>query len=61
MDINTLRVIMTVLMFITFIGIFLWAWSSKTRARFNEAEKLPFNEPEHPGMTSNNKSQEVKS
>ena len=60
MDINTLRIITTVLMFFTFIGIFWWAWSRKTKARFNEASQLPFNEPEQPAMADNNK-REVKS
>jgi cytochrome c oxidase cbb3-type subunit 4 len=35
-------------MFVVFIGIVLWAWSGKTKRRFNEAEQLPFNESEYP-------------
>ncbi len=48
MDIDTLRIISTVLLFITFVGIFIWSWSSKRKRGFNEAANLPFNEPEHP-------------
>lgn len=41
-DINTLRSIVTVLAFVVFIGIVVWAWSSRNRARFDEAANLPF-------------------
>ncbi|MBT5230885.1 MAG: cbb3-type cytochrome c oxidase subunit 3 [Methylococcales bacterium] len=47
MDVATLHSIHTVLMFIAFIGIFLWAYSSKRKADFDEAANLPFaDEPE---------------
>jgi cytochrome c oxidase cbb3-type subunit 4 len=42
MDVNDLRVIVTVLSLVTFIGIWAWAWSKKNRARFEEAARLPF-------------------
>ncbi|MFN3612038.1 MAG: cbb3-type cytochrome oxidase subunit 3 [Tepidimonas sp.] len=42
MDVNDLRVIVTVLSFVTFIGIWVWAWSRKNRERFEEAAQLPF-------------------
>ena len=42
MDINVLRSIVTVLAFVLFIGIVIWAWSSRNRERFDEAAKLPF-------------------
>jgi len=48
MDINDIRSWYTVVMFVVFIGIVLWAWSGKTKRRFNEAAQLPFNEPEYP-------------
>jgi cytochrome c oxidase cbb3-type subunit 4 len=35
-------------MFVVFIGIVLWAWSGKSKRRFNEAAQLPFNESEYP-------------
>jgi cytochrome c oxidase cbb3-type subunit 4 len=42
MDINLLRSIVTVVTFIVFIGIMIWAWSSRNKARFDEAAQLPF-------------------
>lgn len=42
MDINTLRSIATVVSFVTFIGIVIWAWSRRNAADFEEAAKLPF-------------------
>ena len=42
MDINDLRVIATVLSFVTFLGIWGWAWSRSNKARFAEAANLPF-------------------
>ena len=42
MDINDLRVIATVISFVTFVGIWGWAWSRKNQARFAEAANLPF-------------------
>lgn len=41
-DINTLRSIATVASFITFIGIFVWAYSRSNAADFEEASQLPF-------------------
>lgn len=42
MDINLLRSIVTVVAFSVFIGIVVWAWSSRNKNRFEEAAKLPF-------------------
>jgi cytochrome c oxidase cbb3-type subunit IV len=42
MDINTLRSIVTVLAFLAFIGIVVWAWSRRNQASFYEAAQLPF-------------------
>jgi cytochrome c oxidase cbb3-type subunit 4 len=42
MDINTLRVIATLVSFATFIGILAWACSRRNRAAFDEAAQLPF-------------------
>jgi cytochrome c oxidase cbb3-type subunit 4 len=44
MDINTLRSIITVLAFATFIGIVLWAYSERSKAAFDQAARLPFDE-----------------
>ena len=44
MDLNDLRIIVTLVSMFTFIGIVVWAWSSRNRARFDEAALLPFAE-----------------
>ena len=42
LDINILRSIATVVSFITFIGIVVWAYSRRNAADFEQASKLPF-------------------
>ncbi len=42
MDLTVFRSIMTVLMFLIFIGICVWAWSSKRKKEFDDAANLPF-------------------
>ncbi|MFZ3081265.1 cbb3-type cytochrome oxidase subunit 3 [Rhodoferax ferrireducens] len=42
LDINTLRSMATVVSFITFIGIIVWAYSRRNAADFEEAANLPF-------------------
>ena len=44
MDINTLRSIVTVAAFVAFIGIVLWAYSDRSKAAFEKAAMLPFEE-----------------
>lgn len=44
MDINTLRSIVTVVAFAAFIGIVLWAYSDSSKAAFDQAARLPFEE-----------------
>jgi cytochrome c oxidase cbb3-type subunit 4 len=46
MDINVLRSIVTVLAFTAFIAIVLWAYSDRSKAAFDEAARLPFDEGE---------------
>ena len=46
MDINTLRSIITVLAFAIFIAIVLWAYSDRSKASFDQAARLPFDEDE---------------
>ena len=41
-DVNTLRALATVLSFMTFIGIVVWAYSRRNAADFEEAARLPF-------------------
>jgi cytochrome c oxidase cbb3-type subunit 4 len=43
-DINTLRSAATVVSFITFIGILVWAYSRRNAADFKEAAQLPFDQ-----------------
>ncbi len=42
MSVNDLRVAITLLSFVVFIGIFAWAWSRRNQSRFDEAARLPF-------------------
>ncbi len=42
MDITDLRIIATLATFVTFIGIWLWAWSKPKKKDFDEAAQLPF-------------------
>ena len=42
MDINIIRSVITVLCFVVFLAIVVWAWSGKRKAAFDEAANLPF-------------------
>jgi cytochrome c oxidase cbb3-type subunit 4 len=42
MDINDLRIVVTLLSFAAFAGIVVWAWSRRNSAAFQEAAMLPF-------------------
>jgi cytochrome c oxidase cbb3-type subunit 4 len=44
MDINDLRSIILVIAFTVFIAIVLWAYSDRSKARFDQAAQLPFDE-----------------
>lgn len=44
MDYATSGSIYTVIVFVCFIGIVLWAYSKKSKAGFDEAEKLIFDD-----------------
>ena len=41
MDVNTLRIVVTVLSLAAFIGIVCWAWSRGNAGGFAEAARLP--------------------
>ncbi|MGS5087521.1 cbb3-type cytochrome oxidase subunit 3 [Hydrogenophaga sp. A37] len=41
MDINDMRSIVTVVSFLAFVGIVVWAWSKRNQASFDEAARLP--------------------
>jgi cytochrome c oxidase cbb3-type subunit IV len=42
MELNDMRSVVTLLAFIAFIGIVLWAYHRKSRPGFDEAAQLPF-------------------
>jgi cytochrome c oxidase cbb3-type subunit 4 len=44
MDLNTIRAGITVAAFLTFLGIVAWAWSSRRKADFDAAARLPLEE-----------------
>ena len=46
MDIGTLRGLGTLLVFVAFIGVVLWAYSNKRKSSFDEAANLPFADEE---------------
>lgn len=45
-NINTLRAIVTLVSMLLFIAIWIWAYSRRNRAGFEEAAQLPFCEEE---------------
>ncbi|WP_020409774.1 CcoQ/FixQ family Cbb3-type cytochrome c oxidase assembly chaperone [Hahella ganghwensis] len=53
MDINTVRGIITILLMVTFIGLVIWAYSSKRKKTFDEAANLPFADEETDKKTLN--------
>ena len=42
MDINILRTGVTVVGFVLFVGILVWAWRPAQKVQFDEAAQLPF-------------------
>jgi cytochrome c oxidase cbb3-type subunit 4 len=42
MDINDMRSVVTLVSFLTFVGIIAWAWSKRNKSDFDEAAQLPF-------------------
>ena len=42
MDQNDLRIVVTVVSFIAFIAIILWAYSRKSKPGFDVASRIPF-------------------
>ena len=46
MEIGTLRGLGTILVVVAFIGVVLWAYSSKRKQIFDEAANLPFADDE---------------
>ena len=46
MDINDLRGLSTLFLMVAFIGLCIWAYSSKRKKTFDEAANLPFADEE---------------
>lgn len=44
MDINTLRILVTIASFGVFVGIVVWVWRRRDTTDFEEAANLPFDE-----------------
>ncbi|RPJ46601.1 MAG: cbb3-type cytochrome c oxidase subunit 3 [Betaproteobacteria bacterium] len=44
MDINLMRSVITVVLFVAFIGIVVWAWGKGRRADFDAAARLPLDD-----------------
>jgi len=42
--INVLRILFTVLSFVLFITILVWAWRNRNSAQFKDAQNLPFDQ-----------------
>ncbi|MFC1503486.1 cbb3-type cytochrome oxidase subunit 3 [Pseudomonadota bacterium] len=60
MDIITIHSVWTVVLFISFIGIFFWAYSKRRKSEFNEAANLVFADEDKDLHTrENDRSQEV--
>jgi len=47
------HIIWTLLLMTTFIGIFIWAWSGRRKADFEEAARLPLDSDDPSGMNNN--------
>lgn len=46
MDYGTLQGIITIVVMLTFVGIFAWAYSSRRQKQFDEAANLVFSDEE---------------
>lgn len=51
MTFSLIHSVWTVMLFILFIGIVVWAWSAKRKPRFDEAARLPLEEDDAPSAT----------
>ena len=56
MDLNLLRGILTAVIFAAFIGIWLWAWSSRRKKDFDASAALPLEEDNY---ISNNERENI--
>ena len=44
MDLTTMRIVVTLLSMVIFVGICIWAYARSNQSRFEEAARLPFEE-----------------
>lgn len=44
MDINDIRGLLTAVLLFSFIGLWIWAWSSRRKADFDASAALPLEE-----------------
>ena len=58
MDVTSLRIVATIVSFLTFIGIVVWTLSKRNKKSFNEAAQYPFIQEDAPYIT--NSSEEAK-
>ncbi len=47
MDINDLRGLLTAVLLFSFIGLCIWAWSSRRKADFEASAALPLEEDQY--------------
>jgi cytochrome c oxidase cbb3-type subunit 4 len=54
MDIGTVRGLVTLALLLAFVGLVVWAWSSRRKADFDEAARLPLGDApqQNKGATS---------
>ncbi len=51
MDIHDIRGLLTALLLFSFVGLWIWAWSSRRKAEFDASAALPLEEDQY--MTNN--------
>ena len=44
MDINIIRGVLTIILIIAFLGLVIWAWSSKRKDTFDKLSQMPLEE-----------------
>jgi cytochrome c oxidase cbb3-type subunit 4 len=47
---NELRTLITLVAFVTFIGIIFWAWSGRRKTAFTEASRIPLDDDDVPSV-----------
>ena len=59
MDQGTIGTIFTLIVFISFIGVVWWAFSSRNTKRFDEAANLPFADEEQKSKETHSEQREL--